>query len=54
MIITQTDRVLIKTLSTMDKAIHSAWSSDGCIVLGIFDRPNELLDYGSSASVVTT
>jgi anti-sigma factor ChrR (cupin superfamily) len=24
-------------------SIHDAWSPDGCIVLGIFDQPNEFL-----------
>jgi anti-sigma factor ChrR (cupin superfamily) len=24
-------------------SVHSAWSPDGCIVLGIFDAPNEFL-----------
>ncbi len=25
-------------------SVHSAWSPDGCIVLGIFEAPNEFLD----------
>ena len=25
-------------------SVHEAWSPDGCIVLGIFERPNEFLD----------
>lgn len=25
-------------------SIHSAWSPDGCVVLGIFEAPNEFLD----------
>ncbi len=24
-------------------SVHSAWSPDGCVVLGIFDAPNEFL-----------
>ena len=24
-------------------SVHEAWSPDGCIVLGIFDKPNEFL-----------
>ena len=24
-------------------SVHSAWSPDGCIVLGVFDSPNEFL-----------
>ena len=24
--------------------VHSAWSPDGCIVLGIFDAPNQFLE----------
>ena len=24
-------------------SVHNAWSPDGCIVLGIFDEPNEFL-----------
>jgi anti-sigma factor ChrR (cupin superfamily) len=27
-------------------SVHSAWSPDGCIVLGIFDAPNEFLPPG--------
>jgi anti-sigma factor ChrR (cupin superfamily) len=25
-------------------SVHSAWSPDGCVVLGIFEAPNEFLD----------
>jgi anti-sigma factor ChrR (cupin superfamily) len=25
-------------------SVHRAWSPGGCIVIGIFDRPNEFLD----------
>ena len=25
------------------ESVHTAWSPDGCIVLGIFDKPNEFL-----------
>ena len=25
-------------------SVHSAWSPDGCIVLGIFDAPNQFLE----------
>jgi anti-sigma factor ChrR (cupin superfamily) len=25
-------------------SVHEAWSPDGCLVLGVFDRPNEFLD----------
>jgi anti-sigma factor ChrR (cupin superfamily) len=25
-------------------SVHKAWSPDGCIVLGIFDTPNQFLD----------
>jgi len=25
-------------------SVHEAWSPDGCVVLGIFDAPNEFLD----------
>jgi anti-sigma factor ChrR (cupin superfamily) len=25
-------------------SVHEAWSPDGCVVLGVFDRPNEFLD----------
>ncbi|HEU5322838.1 MAG TPA: cupin domain-containing protein [Methylomirabilota bacterium] len=24
-------------------SVHSAWTPDGCIVLGVFERPNEFL-----------
>ena len=24
-------------------SVHDAWSPDGCIVLGVFDKPNEFL-----------
>ena len=24
-------------------SVHNAWSPDGCVVLGIFDKPNEFL-----------
>ena len=24
-------------------SVHRAWSPDGCLVLGVFDRPNEFL-----------
>ncbi len=24
-------------------SVHEAWSPDGCVVLGIFDKPNEFL-----------
>lgn len=25
-------------------SVHEAWSPDGCVVLGVFDTPNEFLD----------
>lgn len=25
-------------------SVHKAWSPDGCIVLGVFDTPNQFLD----------
>jgi anti-sigma factor ChrR (cupin superfamily) len=25
-------------------SVHRAWTPDGCIVLGVFERPNEFLD----------
>lgn len=25
-------------------SVHTAWSPDGCVVLGIFDAPNQFLD----------
>jgi anti-sigma factor ChrR (cupin superfamily) len=25
-------------------SIHSAWTPDGCVVLGVFDTPNEFFD----------
>jgi anti-sigma factor ChrR (cupin superfamily) len=28
-------------------SIHAAWSPDGCIVLGVFDSPNEFMDEGA-------
>jgi anti-sigma factor ChrR (cupin superfamily) len=29
-------------------SVHSAWTPDGCIVLGVFDTPNEFLDQPGS------
>jgi anti-sigma factor ChrR (cupin superfamily) len=28
-------------------SVHEAWSPDGCVVLGIFDAPNEFLTRGA-------
>lgn len=28
-------------------SVHEAWSPDGCVVLGIFDAPNEFLTPGA-------
>jgi anti-sigma factor ChrR (cupin superfamily) len=25
-------------------SVHDAWSPDGCVVLGVFDRPNDFLE----------
>jgi anti-sigma factor ChrR (cupin superfamily) len=25
-------------------SVHEAWSPDGCVVLGVFEKPNEFLD----------